>query len=106
MLLAGIEEKCSTMGWERRGNGEYYYRKVRRGMRVISEYAGCGDYAFLTALLDEERRVERQEHCKVDQRNREDAQRNDCALAMIDDTLRALTIAALEKAGYRRHKGQ
>ncbi len=26
------------MGWERRGNGFYYYRKRREGHRGISEY--------------------------------------------------------------------
>ena len=94
------------MGWERRGNCEYYYRKVRRGGCVVSEYVGRGDCAFLTALLDEERREERQEHCKVEQRVREDARRIDSVLALIDDTLRTLTTAALKEAGYHKHKGQ
>ena len=94
------------MGWEQRGNGEYYYRKVRRGRRVVSEYAGRVDFACLAALLDEERREERKERSKMEQRNCEDAKRIACTLAQIDDTLRALTIAALEKAGYYKHKGQ
>lgn len=94
------------MGWERRGNGEYYYRKVRRGGRVVSEYVGCGDFASLIALLDEERRDERQEHRKAEQRNRENAKRDDCVLTLIDDMLRSLTTTALKETGYHRHKGQ
>lgn len=57
------------MGWEQRGNGEYYYRKARRGGRVVSEYVGRGDFASLAALLDEERREERQEYCNMEKRN-------------------------------------
>ena len=30
------------MGWEKRGNGLYYYRKKRMGQRVVSEYMGTG----------------------------------------------------------------
>ncbi len=26
------------MGWEKRGNKQYYYRKRREGDRVVSEY--------------------------------------------------------------------
>ena len=40
------------MGLELRGNGSYYYRKERRGGRVVSVYAGCGLGAALGAELD------------------------------------------------------
>jgi len=41
------------MGWETRGNGSYYYRKVRDGGRVRSEYVGAGMLAEALAGLDE-----------------------------------------------------
>ena len=94
------------MGWERRGGRQYYYRKVRRGGRVTSEYVGRGDIATLTALLDEERRAERQEQREAERRLREEAEHIDRRLAQIGDTLRSLTAAMLEQAGYHRHKGQ
>ena len=40
------------MGWETRGNGTYYYRKVRRGGRVCSEYVGRGLVADMLADID------------------------------------------------------
>ncbi len=94
------------MGWERRGSSQYYYRKVRRGRRVVSEYVGAGEFAIFTALLDEEQRAERQEQQEAERRRREEAYQIDHELAQIDDALRSLTAAMLEQAGYHRHKGQ
>ena len=94
------------MGWERRGSGQYYYRKIRRGGRVVSEYVGSGEFAILTALLDEEQRAERQEQQEAERRRREEADQIDHELARMDDTLRLLTTIMLEQAGYHRHKGQ
>ena len=94
------------MGWERRGSSQYYYRKIRRGRRVVSEYVGSGEFAILTALLDEEHRAERQGQQEAEQRRREEADQIDHELAQIDDNLRLLTVAMLEEAGYHRHKGQ
>ena len=94
------------MGWERRGSGQYYYRKTRRGRRVVSEYVGSGEFAIFTALLDEEQRAERQEQQEAERRRREEADPVDHELDQIDDTLRSLTAIMLERAGYHRHKGQ
>ena len=40
------------MAWETRGNGTYYYRKVRRDGVVRSEYVGAGLVAEALAGLD------------------------------------------------------
>ena len=40
------------MGWERRGNYEYYYRKEREGSRVKSTYIGRGDLARTIANFE------------------------------------------------------
>ena len=94
------------MAWERRGNSQYYYRKIRRGRRVVSEYVGAGEFAILTALLDEEQRAERQEQQEAERRRRQEADQIDRELAQIDDNLRLLTTTMLDQAGYHRHKGQ
>lgn len=94
------------MGWERRGSSQYYYRKLRRGRRVVSEYVGSGEFAIFTALLDEEQRAERQDQQDAERRRREEADQVDQKLTQIDDTLRLLTTIMLEQAGYHKHKGQ
>ncbi len=39
------------MGWERRGSSQYYYRKIRRGRCVVSEYVGSGELAILDPVV-------------------------------------------------------
>ena len=92
------------MGLERRGGGSYYYRKVRRDGRVVSEYLGGG----LPACLEEwgvaagrERSRARREawearRARLDEREAE-------AVALFD-AVEAVAREALEAAGYRRHK--
>lgn len=46
------------MGWERRKGRLYYYRKERRGDRVVSEYAGA--LAQACAALDTATREKRE----------------------------------------------
>ena len=41
------------MAFENRHGNSYYYRKKRDGNRVISEYLGCGELAYLIAQFDE-----------------------------------------------------
>ncbi len=44
------------MGWEKRGNGLYYYRKHRCGKKVYSEYVGTGPGVEAVALLAQQQR--------------------------------------------------
>ncbi len=91
------------MAWERRGNGDYYYRSVRVGGRVVKEYGGGGLMGYLAAESDDDRREER-----AVQRRRERAERERWAalegpaveLAALTE---ALVTVALADAGYRRH---
>lgn len=39
------------MGWERRGNHEYYYRKERDGAKVESVYVGRGEIAQMLSQI-------------------------------------------------------
>ena len=75
------------MGWETRGTGRYYYRKVRCGDRVVSEYVGTGKVGALVALLAEAKREEAECRREVERQSIQQA-------------------IALEQADFHRHKGQ
>lgn len=90
------------MGWEKRGNEFYYYRKVRKGGRVRSEYMGRGVYAQLCAKLIENGQLEREALRSEQQAEKEIDRQLETAGAAVS----ALTGAALHAAGYHRHKGQ
>ena len=47
------------MGWERRGDGDYYYHTRRVGGRVVRDYLGSGPQAQLAADLVAEARDRR-----------------------------------------------
>jgi len=49
------------MGWEKRGNRIYYYKKRRVGKKVISEYFGNGILAEETEIIDSMKRIENME---------------------------------------------
>ena len=94
------------MGWEYRNGRRYYYRKKRRGGRVVSEYCGAGEYITLMANLEESfrdmARLEREQ-----QKEEREAQRAiDRELDRVGGELRALVAAALLASGYHQHKGQ
>jgi hypothetical protein len=48
------------VGWERRGQGFYYYTKKRHGPRVVSSYVGSGAVGAAEALAAARRRAERE----------------------------------------------
>ena len=91
------------MGWERRGNAEYYYRSYRYGGRVRKQYLGRGADAELLAALNsqEQHRKER-----VRREYRSERQRThtvDEALDSFEAALSAELKRQLEQAGYRQH---
>ncbi len=94
------------MGWETRGNGRYYYRKVRDGGRVRSEYVGAGLVAEALAGLDalgrDSAAVDRAAWAATVQAERV----NDEAIAAAVNMAEALTAAVLIAAGYHTHRRQ
>jgi len=58
MRCIKIRVAQKEMGLERRGNGIYYYRKERRGDRVVSVYQGKGEMAHLMHAWDQIKRQE------------------------------------------------
>ena len=96
------------MGWERRKNGYYLYRKERQGGRVRSVYVGRGDFAELLdrsgQILAEGRAAERRLDAK---RIAEDARPLDEAEALVDAYSKrcsAILRAALLASGRYRHR--
>ena len=94
------------MGWERRGTGQYYYRKRRIGSRVVSEYVGAGDFAIFASMLDEEEREERRLQREAEMAQRRDTEVMTARVSRLADLLGLAADAALEQAGYHKHKGQ
>ena len=105
-MVNGVAQRCVNMGWETRGNGSYYYRKVRDGGRVVSEYIGAGVLAEALADLDADTRADvaaaRAAWSKTVQAER----RHDAVLAEAEATARALTSAVLIAEGYHTHRRQ
>jgi hypothetical protein len=94
------------MGWETRGNGSYYYRKVRDGGRVRSEYVGAGMIADMLAEVDADSRHDA-EWRRQAWRAEVDAERRTAAtLAEVDRMVQDMTAAALIAAGYHAHRRQ
>ncbi|MDQ5839364.1 MAG: hypothetical protein M3379_21520 [Acidobacteriota bacterium] len=94
------------MAWEERNGRRYYYRKVRRGGRVFSVYEGGGFGGTLAEARDEE---ERKERGRKTRSLRAELAAQDAVDAVIDrqwQAVKAAADAALEAAGYHRHKRQ
>lgn len=94
------------MGWEKRGNGDFYYRKERVGSKVVSRYFG-GDYlAQLVSSLDESDRATRLiEKIAIDEEIAND-QRHFHSFQEIEGSARKIIQAAYLINGFCLHKGQ
>ena len=94
------------MGWEQRGNGRYYYEKVRENGRVVSRYIGKGVASLLFDAANEQARFERQEVLR-ERRARVTKDREiDGVVRELKQRSRALTETILIASGYHKHKGQ
>ena len=94
------------MGREQRRGRFYYYRKVREGGRVRSEYAGSGLLAQLCAEDDNDKRRDRQAVRAAYRATRQAEAEIDRQLGAAESALTGMTHATLFAAGYHNHKGQ
>ena len=94
------------MGWETRGSGRYYYRKVRDGGRVRSEYLGAGVVAELLAEADDLDRQRRQLDTEEWQDVINAERRTVATLAEVDRMVQGMAAAVLIAAGYHTHRRQ
>lgn len=94
------------MVWERRGNSCYYYRKKRIGNRIVSEYIGSGETAFLFARLDEigseEKNIEREKDALI----RQELAAKSLCIERLHKANAEIVEFVLKSLGFHRHKGQ
>lgn len=94
------------MGWERRANGQYFYRKVRCGRHVTSEYVGAGAEAQRIAELDNLTRIERSDARAERLAEREIERAIDIQLDDVIGRVQGLVSEVLVTCGYHNHRGQ
>lgn len=92
------------MAIEYRGNRAYYYRKIRDGDRVRSEYVGGGELAPLAREVDRMEWDLREVEWLEEAVEVEEAETMDRLMQAHFDAVEAVAREAIEAAGYRRHK--
>jgi hypothetical protein len=94
------------MGWKTINGRQYYYRSVREGGRVRSEYIGTGRLAKLCSGFDETNRQVRKDRRFVE---RFFCDRTKEVFKAIDELIgeaRRAAADALTAAGFHQHKRQ
>ena len=88
------------MGWEERGNNIYYYRKVRDGETVRSEYVGSGQLALIIAAHDAEERRKREAEWQREKAELRLDEEIDDLLKDVEYRLKTVTKAHLLNLGF------
>jgi len=94
------------MGWESRNSKPYYYRKMRRGLQVVSEYIGAGQIADLISDMYKLDHEERERNRRAWKEEKSEVRATDSEIAQLNVTLRGLVMATILVSGYHPHKGQ
>ncbi len=94
------------MAWELRNGKRYYYRKIRRGKRVVSEYVGAGEFAELLFQIDGIDRVEKTMSMIAWKDNKDEAENLGKEISQLTKIISGMTRASLLISGYHSHKGQ
>ncbi|MFO0957091.1 MAG: hypothetical protein U0800_06440 [Isosphaeraceae bacterium] len=94
------------MAWKLIKGRRYYYRSKRVGAKVRTEYCGAGNFAELAAGLDESERLDRAEERERLRAEKAEAAGDDRDLAGWFDRIQAEADAAMEAAGFHKHRGQ
>lgn len=94
------------MGWELRNGKRYYYRKIRRGRRVVSEYVGTGEFVELLFKMDAIDRINKT-HKKTAWKKKKDAVKKlSKDFNQLAKVIYSMARASLLISGYHSHKGQ
>src|SRR4051812_16273388 len=88
------------MGWKQINGRLYYYRSVRQGGQVRSEYLGSVESGALFAQLDALKRGDREAKRAAERAERERDEAEDRAVEEWFDRVEAVAEAAMLAAGY------
>ena len=94
------------MGWELRNGKRYYYRKIRRGQRVVSEYIGAGEFAELWLELDAFDRVEKTLSRIAWKNEKDEVKKLNKDISQLAKIISGMARASLLTSNYHSHKGQ
>ncbi len=94
------------MGWEKRGKGMYYYKKIRKGNRVVSEYKGSGLFAEIISELDNDTRLGRSYSHSPREEEKDETVGINNDVDQLTEITNSLVRAVLLASGYHPHKGQ
>jgi hypothetical protein len=94
------------MGWELRNGKRYYYRKIRRGRRVISEYVGASEFSGLWLELDEFDRAEKTQARIAWKDEKDEVKKLNKVINQLAEIINGMARASLLTSGYHPHKGQ
>jgi hypothetical protein len=93
------------MALERRHGNVYYYRKHKRGRRVVSEYVGRGELALMVAASDAAR-IAAQRQARQARQTVYDLARPPVQLTDYATAVRGVVVETLEALGFHQHKRQ
>lgn len=94
------------MAFEERNGNRYYYRKERRGDKVVSEYIGTGQLADLCYQLDQARLIDRDLQRMGRRAETAEEALLDQSLDEITEISEAVIGSLLLINGYHQHKRQ
>jgi hypothetical protein len=94
------------MPWKTRKGSRYYYRSIRDGDRVRTEYIGAGPAAELIAQVDRLDPLERERSAEAWRECRRADEAADRSAALAFGRVELVARAALEAAGFHRHRRQ
>ena len=94
------------MGWELRNGKRYYYRKIRQGRRVVSEYIGAGEFAELLFEIDGLDRADKTLSRIAWKDEKDEVKKLNKDICQLAKIISGVARASLLMSGYHSHKGQ
>lgn len=94
------------MGWEQRGNNQYYYRKLRDGSSVKSLYVGRGEIAYMVSQIQASSPVLERIARSLKTPETIKQENAEATLEQVTDLIKMVTQATLLTAGFHTHHRQ